>query len=107
MASGTDSTTLLLTEWRDGNQEAGQRLFALSYQELRRLAAWHLQRERPGHTLQATALVNELYLKLFGGDTVTWQSRAHFFALLSRQIDDSGRISEEHVPLDRLFERRR
>lgn len=78
--------TQALTDWRNGDQDAGNRLFAAAYQELRRLAAWHLQRERPGHTLQATALVNELYLKLFGGEPVDWQNRAHFFAVAAQQI---------------------
>lgn len=75
-----------LADWRNGDQDAGNRLFAAAYQELRRLAAWHLQRERPGHTLQATALVNELYLKLFGGEPVDWRDRAHFFAVAAQQI---------------------
>jgi RNA polymerase sigma factor (TIGR02999 family) len=78
--------TQALADWRNGDQDAGNRLFAAAYQELRRLAAWHLQRERPGHTLQATALVNELYLKLFGGQPVDWQDRAHFFAVAAQQI---------------------
>jgi RNA polymerase sigma factor (TIGR02999 family) len=78
--------TQALADWRNGDQDAGNRLFAAVYQELRRLAAWHLKRERPGHTLQATALVNELYLKLFGGEPVDWQNRAHFFAVAAQQI---------------------
>ena len=78
--------TQALTDWRNGDQDAGNRLFAAAYQELRRLAAWRLQRERPGHTLQATALVNELYLKMFGGEPVNWQDRAHFFAVAAQQM---------------------
>jgi len=78
--------TQALADWRNGDRDAGNRLFAAAYQELRRLAAWHLQRERPGHTLQATALVNELYLKLFGGEPVDWQNRTHFFAVAAQQI---------------------
>lgn len=83
-----DSTTLThwLAEWRGGNQEAADRLFTAAYEELRRLAAWHLQKERPGHTLQPTALVNELYLKLFGGEPIIWQNRAHFFAVAAQQL---------------------
>ncbi len=80
------STAALLAEWRTGDQEAGKQLFAVAYQELRRMAAWQMQRERPGHTLQPTALVNELYLKLFGMEPVAWQNRAHFFAVAARQI---------------------
>lgn len=78
--------TQALADWRNGDQDAGTRLFAAAYQELRRLAAWQLQRERPGHTLQATALVNELYLKMFGGEPVDWQDRAHFFAVAAQQM---------------------
>ena len=78
--------TQALADWRNGDQDAGNRLFAAAYQELRRLAAWRLQRERPGHTLQATALVNELYLKMFGGEPVNWQDRAHFFAVAAQQM---------------------
>ena len=78
--------TRWLVEWRNGSQEAADRLFAAAYQELRRLAAWHLQKERPGHTLQPTALVNELYIKLFAGEPVDWQNRAHFFAVAAQQM---------------------
>lgn len=83
-----DSATFTqwLLEWRNGSQEAAERLFAAAYQELRRLAAWHFQRERPDHTLQPTALVNELYLKLFAGEPVEWQNRAHFFAVAAQQM---------------------
>jgi RNA polymerase sigma factor (TIGR02999 family) len=83
-----DSGTLTrwLVEWRNGSQEAADRLFAAAYQELRRLAAWHFERERPDHTLQPTALVNELYLKLFAGEPVEWQNRAHFFAVAAQQM---------------------
>lgn len=78
--------TRWLAEWRNGSQEAADRLFAAAYQELRRLAAWHFQKERPGHTLQPTALVNELYIKLFAGEPVEWQNRAHFFAVAAQQL---------------------
>jgi RNA polymerase sigma-70 factor (ECF subfamily) len=73
--------TLLLTEFREGNQEAANRLMPLIYSELRRVAGTYLQRERPGHTLQTTALVNEVYLRLAGGQPAPWQNRAHFFAI--------------------------
>jgi len=86
MPENPESLSQLLDQWRNGDQEAGERLFAAAYQELRRLAAWHLQQERPGHTLQATALVNELYLKLFAGQKVAWQNRAHFFAVAAQQM---------------------
>jgi len=86
MSQDPVSLTQLLGQWRNGDQEAGNQLFTVAYQELRRLAAWHLQQERPGHTLQATALVNELYLKLFVGEQVNWQDRAHFFAVAAQQM---------------------
>ena len=70
--------TLLLNELREGNQEAANRLIPLIYSELRRMAGSYMLRERAGHTLQATALVNEVYLRLTGGETVPWQNRAHF-----------------------------
>ena len=86
MPPNAPNLTQALADWRNGDQDAGNRLFAAAYQELRRLAAWHLQRERPGHTLQATALVNELYLKLFGGEPADWRNRAHFFAVAAQQM---------------------
>jgi RNA polymerase sigma factor (TIGR02999 family) len=85
MEPGADLTQML-SAWRNGDQDAGQQLFEATYQELRRLAAWHLRQERPGHTLQPTALVNELYLHLFPGEPVDWQSRAHFFAVAAQQM---------------------
>jgi len=86
MSQEPTTLTHWLLEWRNGNQDAAKELFTAAYSELRRLAAWHLQRERPGHTLQPTALVNELYLKLFAGEPVNWQNRAHFFALAAQQL---------------------
>src|SRR5947208_3666520 len=78
--------TRLLLEWRSGNEQAARQLFTAAYSELRRLAAWHMQKERPSHTLQPTALVNELYVKLFAGEPVDWQNRAHFFAVAAQQL---------------------
>lgn len=78
--------TRRLREWRDGNEQAGQELFEVAYGELHRLAAVHFRKEAPGQTLQPTALVNELYLKLFAGAPVDWQNRAHFFAVASQQL---------------------
>ena len=86
MSPDPGTLTIWLVEWRNGNQEAGKKLFEAAYQELRRLAAWYLQRERPDHTLQPTALVNELYLKLFAGEPVEWRNRAHFFAVAAQQM---------------------
>ena len=81
--SGADVTTLL-NRLADGDQEAAAQLVPLIYEELRRLAAQRLQHERPGHTLQATALVHEVYLKLAGQQSAKWQNRVQFFAVASQ-----------------------
>jgi DNA-directed RNA polymerase specialized sigma24 family protein len=83
---GEQPVTTLLLDWRHGNREAGNQLMARMQPELRRIAAGYMQRERSGHTLQTTALVNELFLKLMGGATVEWQDRAHFLAVASQQL---------------------
>lgn len=72
--------TRLLQEAAGGDAAAAERLWSLVYGELRRVARRHLANERPGHTLQTTALVNEAYLRLTGGSDVAWSGRAHFFA---------------------------
>lgn len=71
--------TRILEEARDGDNEATNRLLAAVYSELRRLASIKLAREQPGHTLQATALVHEAYLRLLGVDAGRWENSAHFF----------------------------
>ena len=86
MSAPDGQVTLLLTELREGNQEAANRLMPLIYSELRRMAGSFMQRERPGHTLQATALVNEVYMRLAGGATVPWQNRAHFFGIAAHAM---------------------
>src|SRR5579884_2219376 len=78
--------TRLLDQLRTGNQEAANQLVPLVYAELRRMAAAYMRRERPGHTLQATALVDEAYMRLIGGAPVEWQNRAHFFGLAARTM---------------------
>ena len=83
-----DVTGLLLS-WRQGDAEALDRLVPLVYDELRRVARRHLRREQPGHALQATALVHEVYLRLVDVDRLTLKNRTHFFAVaakLMRQI---------------------
>lgn len=81
-ATQTDVTQILL-DWRSGNEEALDRLMPLVYDELRRLAGRYMRSERSEHTLQATALVNEAYLRLVDMK-VSWQDRAHFFAVAAR-----------------------
>jgi RNA polymerase sigma factor (TIGR02999 family) len=73
--------TQLLQAWCRGNQEALDRLIPLVHDELHRLAHRYMQRERPGHTLQTSALLNEDYLRLIDVTQVEWQNRAHFFAI--------------------------
>ena len=87
--------TELLLAWSSGDAQALERLMPLVYEELRRRARHHLAGERPGHTLQPTALVNEVYLRLVEGANVRWQDRAHFFAvaaqLMRRILVDAAR----------------
>jgi RNA polymerase sigma-70 factor (ECF subfamily) len=83
LAQPANPTTLLLA-WGRGDQAALDHLLPLIHDELRRLARRHMARERVGHTLQATALVNEAYLRLIQINQVHWQNRAHFFAMASR-----------------------
>jgi RNA polymerase sigma-70 factor, ECF subfamily len=73
--------TRLLLAWGEGDEGAFDELMPLVYDELRRLARHYISRQRPGHTLQATALVNEAYLRLVDSSRVRWQNRAHFFAV--------------------------
>lgn len=85
----SSQVTELLVRWRGGDRDALDALMPLVYRELRRLANHYLQRERPDHTLQSTALVNEAYVRLAGQNAPQWQNRAHFFgvaAQLMRQI---------------------
>ena len=77
--------TELLAEWRDGNQAALDELYPLVYDELHRLARRYMSRERKGHTLQTTALINEAYVRLVDQRNVQWHNRSHFFAI-SAQI---------------------
>ena len=89
--SVTLSTTVtgLLRDWRSGDDDALERLTPLVYQELRRIAAQQMARERPGHTLQATALVNEAFLRMADAD-IPWQDRVHFFAVAARTMRGFG-----------------
>jgi RNA polymerase sigma factor (TIGR02999 family) len=88
----------LLTRWCEGDREAGNQLVAEVYPDLRRLAAHYLRDEAPGHTLQPTALVHELYLRLFSADAPQLHDRAHFFALVARQL--------RHIVIDLARKRR-
>jgi RNA polymerase sigma-70 factor (ECF subfamily) len=79
--SSAGEVTELLANWGDGDESALNKLIPLVYEELRRIAHRQMAKERAGHTLQTTALVNEAYLRLVGAAEVPWKDRAHFFAL--------------------------
>jgi RNA polymerase sigma factor (TIGR02999 family) len=89
-----EEVTQLLLDWSKGNREALDKLVPLVYDELRRLASRYMAKERPGHTLQTTALVNEAYLRLVDQRNVRWQNRAHFFAIASQLM---RRIVVDHA----------
>jgi RNA polymerase sigma-70 factor, ECF subfamily len=87
------AVTRLLSAWRSGDSRALERLTPLIYEELRERARHYMRRERPGHTLQATAVVHEAFVKLVEMN-VSWQDRAHFFAVAARQM---RRILVDHA----------
>jgi RNA polymerase sigma factor (TIGR02999 family) len=84
MASSGPQVTQLLEAWSEGDQGALELLMPIVYEELHRLAQRYMADERPGHTLQATALVNEAYLRLANSGGGGWHDRAHFFAVSAR-----------------------
>src|SRR5438270_926262 len=86
MESSEAQLTQLLLRWRDGDRDAADDLAGLVYDQLRHVAAGYMRSERASHTLQPTALVNELYLRLFRSKPVAWQGRAHFFAVAAQQL---------------------
>lgn len=94
METGSDQVTKLLADWSNGDRDALERLTPLVYGELRRLAGRYLRRERPGHTLQSTALVHEAYMRLIDQRTVRWQNRAHFYGVAAQMI---RRILVDHA----------
>jgi RNA polymerase sigma factor (TIGR02999 family) len=86
--------TRLLKDWSNGRQEVLDQLLPQIYAELRRLASSYLRRERPDHTLQATALVHEAFIKLVDQRAVRWQNRAHFFGIAAQAM---RRILVDHA----------
>lgn len=78
--------TQLLQGWRGGDRKSLDALLPIVYKELRRLAHFQLRQERPDHTLQSSALVNEAYLRLVGLNAPRWESRTHFFAIAAQQM---------------------
>src|ERR1700676_5065005 len=92
--AGAGDVSKLLRAWRYGDQSAIDRLAPVVYDELRRLARRYMKHERPGHSLQATALVNEAYMRLVDYKRMQWQNRAHFFAVSAQLM---RRILVEHA----------
>jgi RNA polymerase sigma-70 factor, ECF subfamily len=92
--SSPSDVTVLLSALQKGDPNAASKLIPLVYDELRRLAAHYMRQERPDHTLQATALVHEAYLKLIRQRSVDWQGRAHFFGISAQLM---RRILVDHA----------
>src|SRR6185436_18794435 len=84
MAPSQQQLTQLLVDWGGGDQAALDELMPLVYEELRRLARRYMNQERPGHTLQTSALVNEAFVRLVDQKNVGWQDRTHFFGIAAR-----------------------
>ena len=93
-SSSPEEVSGLLQAWSEGDRDALDRLTPIVYDELHRLAQRYMRRERPGHSLQATALVNEAYMRLADYESMRWQNRAHFFAVSAQLM---RRILVEHA----------
>jgi RNA polymerase sigma factor (TIGR02999 family) len=112
MTPATHEVTKLLKDWGAGDKSALDKLMPLVHGELHRLARQHMRREKPGHLLQTSALVNEAYLRLVDASQVDWQNRAHFFGIAARLmrrilVEDARRRHRDkrggctiQVPLD-------
>jgi RNA polymerase sigma factor (TIGR02999 family) len=94
MSDSSENVTRLLQNWIQGDQAAANELMPLVYQDLHRLAHRYMSSERPDHTLQTTALINEAYLRLVDQTRTRWQSRAHFFAVAAQLM---RRILVDHA----------
>lgn len=101
-ASKQKRVTELLVAWKDGSEQALDDLVPFVYDELRRLARNQLRKERPGHTLQPTALTHEAFVRLFGFREVNWQDRAHFFAVSAQVM---RHVLVEHARKRRALKR--
>lgn len=93
-SSASPDLTQLLLDWSNGNESASDKLFPLVYNELKRTARRYLRKEKPGHTLQTAALVNEAYLRLIEQQRVHWQNRAQFYAIAAQMM---RRILVDHA----------
>ena len=94
MTAPPNDITQLLVDWGKGNKKALDGVMPLVYDELHRIASRYLRRERVGHTLQTTALINEAYLRIVDQNRVNWQSRAHFFGVAAQMM---RRILVDHA----------
>ena len=94
MANEPADITQLLVAWKEGDEDALEQLMPLVENELRKIARGYMRKENPGHTLQATALVNEAYLKLIKQKRAKWKSRRHFFAIAAKCMQ---RILMDHA----------
>src|SRR5690348_12060663 len=101
-AATPESVTFWLQRWRDGEPDALEELTRLVYDDLRRLAARHLRAEHPGHTLQATALVHELYLRVSSVKDVDWKNRRQFTCIAAEMM---RRILTDHARKRRAAKR--
>jgi RNA polymerase sigma factor (TIGR02999 family) len=101
MESREPNITHLLENWRNGDERALSELIPLVYDELRSVASRHMRRENPGHTLQTTALVHEVYVKMVDAD-VSWQNRVHFFAVAAKMV---RRLLVDHAKTKRRLKR--
>src|SRR5713226_8374158 len=99
-----DDISTLLRAWSDGDQSALARLTPIVYDELHRLARRYMKRQRPGHSLQTTALVNEAYMRLVDYERMQWQNRAHFFAVSAQS---TARTLVDHARRHNLRRRAR
>jgi RNA polymerase sigma factor (TIGR02999 family) len=98
----SQEVTALLRAWSRGDEEAREKVIPLIYRELRQRARRQMGRERPGHTLQTTALINEAYVRLVGSAPVDWEGRNHFFAIAARMM---RRILVDHARAKRSLKR--
>jgi RNA polymerase sigma factor (TIGR02999 family) len=86
--------TQLISEWTESRRLSPPELFELLYKDLRKIAQAYMRRERPDHTLQATALINEAYLRIFEGEPIRWKSRKHVFCVIAQTM---RRILVDHA----------
>lgn len=102
MTPAQTNITLILERWTNGEESALDELIPLIYQDLRRLAGNYLQRERQDHTLQPTALINEVFVRLIDQQNIKWQNRAHFFGISAKLM---RRVLVDHARAHRAAKR--